>query len=69
MTIKNLTPKKKKGFIVKCTVNMDASKEETVIVKATKPHLACQKAEAALRNIGFFHVRAFSCTELGGDDE
>lgn len=61
-----MTMDKKKCFMVKCIVNMDASHEETVLVKATKPHLACQKAEAECRNHGFFHAKAFSCVELGG---
>lgn len=55
---------KKKCFMVKCVVNMDASREETVLVKTTKPHLARQKAEAELRNNGFFHAKAFSCEEV-----
>jgi hypothetical protein len=59
-----MTEKKKKCYIVKCEVNMDASTEETVIVKATKPHLACQKATAELRNNGFFHASVRSCKEM-----
>ena len=55
---------KKKCFMVKCIVNMDASREEMVLVKTTKPHLARQKAEAELRNNGFFHAKAFSCEEV-----
>lgn len=62
-----MTNKEKKPYIVKCVVNLDASKEETVIVKTTKPHLACQKAEAELRNNGFFHAKAFSCEEMKGE--
>ena len=52
---------KKKCYMVKCIVNMDASHEEMVLVKTTKPHLARQKAEAELRNNGFFHAKAFYC--------
>jgi hypothetical protein len=59
-----MSDKKKKTYIVKCIVNMCANHEETVIVKATKPHLAAQKAEAELRNNGFFHARAYSCEEM-----
>lgn len=59
--------KKKKVYFVKCTVDMDASKERSVIVTATKPHIAIQKAEAVLRNNGHFHARAFYCNEIGGD--
>ena len=59
------TQKKKNAYIVKCTVNMNASHEETVIVKTTKPHLAMQIAEAELRNNGYWHVKAFSCKEMG----
>lgn len=55
---------KKKTWFVKCEVNMDASHYEVVLVKATKPHLARQKAEAELRNKGFFHARAFYCKEM-----
>lgn len=54
----------KKCYIVKCEVNMDASHVETVLVKTTKPHLARQKAEAELRNCGFFHAKTISCKEL-----
>ena len=54
----------KKCYMVKCIVNMDASHEELVLVKTSKPHLAIQKAESALRNAGFFHVKAFSCKEM-----
>ena len=61
-----MSEKKKKCYIVKCEVNMDASHYETVIVKTTKPHLACQKAEAELKNNGFFHVIPVSCNEMGG---
>ena len=61
-----MSEKKKKCYIVKCEVNMDASRYETVIVKTTKPHLARQKAEAELRNHGFFHARAVSCNEMEG---
>lgn len=56
--------KKKKCFMVKCIVDMDASEEETVLVRTTKPHLAIQKAEAELRNNGFFHAKAFYCKEI-----
>ena len=59
-----MSEKKKKTYIVKCTVNMCANHEETVIVKETKPHLAAQKAAAELRNNGFFHARAFSVKEM-----
>ena len=59
-----MAEQKKKCFAVKCIVNMDASHEELVLVKTTKPHLACQKAEAELRNNGFFHAKAFSCKEV-----
>ena len=59
------TQKKKKAYIVKCNVNMDASREETVIVKTTKPHLAMQIAEAELRNNGYWHAKAFNCKEMG----
>lgn len=58
------TGPKKKAWLVKCEVNMDASREETVIVKATKPHLARQIAEAEVRNHGYFHARAYYCKEL-----
>lgn len=57
--------KKKKSYIVKCTVDMCANHEETVIVKTTKPHLAGQKATAELRNAGYFHASVVSCKELG----
>ena len=60
-----MAEKKKKTYIVKCEVDMCANHEETVIVKATKPHIAMQKAEAELRNNGYFHARAFYCTEIG----
>lgn len=62
-----MTMNKKKRFLVRCTVNMDARTDKVVIVKTTKPHLACQKAEAELRNNGFFHAKAYSCVELDGD--
>lgn len=55
---------KKKAYLVKCTVNMDASHEEMVVVKTTKPHLAVQLAESELRNNGFFHAKAFTVVEL-----
>lgn len=54
----------KKRYIVKCIVNMDSSHVETVVVKTTKPHLAMQKAEAELRNNGFFHSKSVLCKEL-----
>lgn len=56
---------KQKAYIVKCMVNMCAEHEQTVIVKTTKPHLAAQKAEAELRNSGFFHAKAYSVKEMG----
>ena len=62
-----MSEKKKKAYFVTCTVNMDASKEQSVIVKATKPHIAMKKAEAELRNNGFFYARAFYCNEMDGD--
>ena len=54
---------KKKCYIVRCQVNMDASREETVLVKATKPHIACQKAVGELIKQGFFHANVVSCKE------
>ena len=59
-----MTGTKKKTYIVKCMVNMCAEHEQTVIVKTTKPHLAAQKAEAELRNNGFFHAKAYSVEEM-----
>lgn len=59
-----MADEKKTCFMVKCIVNMDASHVETVLVKTTKPHLARQKAEAELRNNGFFHASAVSCEEV-----
>lgn len=55
---------KKKAWLVKCEVNMDSNRNEVVVVKATKPHLASQKAEALLRDSGFFHARAYYCKEV-----
>lgn len=55
---------KKKAWLVKCEVNMDASHVETVIVKTTKPHLARQMAEALLRDHGYFHAKAYYCEEV-----
>ena len=56
--------RRKKTYFVKCTVNMCANDERSVIVKATKPHLAMQKAEAECRNNGCFHAKAFYCNEM-----
>ena len=56
--------KKKKTYFVKCTVDLDASKEQSVIVKATNPHIAMQKAEAECRNVGHFQAKAFYCNEM-----
>ena len=55
---------KKKCYIVRCQVNMDASREETVLVKATKPHIACSKAVGELIKRGFFHARVNSYEEV-----
>lgn len=54
---------KKKCYIVRCQVNMDASREETVLVKATKPQIAYQKVVDELIKQGFFHARVVSCKE------
>jgi hypothetical protein len=62
--VMGMAEKKKKTYFVKCTVDLDASREQSVIVKATKPHIAIQKAEAELRNNGHFHARAFYCNEI-----
>ena len=59
-----MTEKKKKAYIVKCVVNMCAEHVETVIVKTTKMHLACQIAAAELRDRGFFHASVVSCKEI-----
>lgn len=54
----------KKLYAVSCTVNHDASSNETVTVRTTKPDLACKKAEAILRDKGFSGVFAYSCKEV-----
>lgn len=56
--------KTKKTYRVRCEVNMDASREATVVVVATKPELACRKAEQELRRQGFFYAWAKDWTEL-----
>lgn len=56
--------KKKRAYWVKCTVNLEANRVEDVIVRTTKPHLARQKAEALLRDRGYFHVHAYYCEEV-----
>ena len=58
-----MTEPKKKCYIVKCEVNMNASHVETVLLKATKPHIACEKAVGALIKNGFFHAKVISCKE------
>lgn len=59
-----MSERKKKTWLIKCEVNYNASHFETVVVMATKPHIAIQKAEAELNNSGFFGARAYSCEEL-----
>lgn len=56
--------KTKKTYRVCCEVNMDASHSVTVMVVATKPELACKKAEQELRRQGFFFACARDYTEI-----
>jgi hypothetical protein len=64
-----MSEKKKKTYFVKCTVDMCANEERSVIVKATKPRLAMQKAESECRNNGHFHARAFYCNEMEAKED
>lgn len=52
---------KKKWYIVKCIVNMDAGSVRDVWVKTTKPELAARSAEKLLMENGYRTARAFSC--------
>lgn len=56
--------KKKKAYFVKCSIDDDEHKEQTVIVKAENPYIATQKAEAVCRNSGYFQAKAIYCNEM-----
>lgn len=56
--------KTKKTYRVCCEVNMDASHDATVMVVATKPKLACDKAVKELLRQGFFYAWPRSCEEV-----
>ena len=53
-----------KEWLVKCEVNMDASKEVNIDVKANTERKAKIKAENECRNRGYFHVNIISCKEM-----
>lgn len=57
------TPKKKIWSVI-CELNMCAEKWVRVYVKATKPAIAIQRAEAELYRKGYFFVKAVSCKEM-----
>ena len=59
--------KTKKTYRVRCEVNMDASRDATVLVVATKPTLAYKKAEQELKRQGFFCVFVRDCEEVVED--
>lgn len=52
---------KKKLWLVRLEVNMDASHEVKVLVKATKEHLARQKAIKECYAQGYFYASPISC--------
>lgn len=54
---------KKKVWMVKCTVDMCADQEMTVLVKTTKRHLAEQLAIKEICRNGHFHAKPFYCEE------
>lgn len=51
-------------WLVKCEVNMDASKEVSVIVKANTERKAKIKATDKCYSEGYFHVNIVSCKEM-----
>lgn len=53
-----------KKWLVKCQINMDASTEENLIVKANTERKARVKAEDLCYKKGFFHVQILSCKEI-----
>lgn len=53
-----------KRWLVKCAVNMDASNEANVILKANSERNAKSKAINDLYARGYFHVEVLSCEEM-----
>jgi hypothetical protein len=53
-----------KRWLVKCQVNMDASTEVNVIVKANTERKAKIKAENECYSKGYFHVNILNCKEI-----
>lgn len=58
---------KKKTWIVRLHVNMCAEHEVTVLTKATKEHLAIDKAIKECYRNGYFHAQSVSCKEVKRD--
>ena len=58
-----------KKWLVKCEVNMDASHEEKIIIKANTEHKARIKAQNECYNKGYFHVNIISCKEMNDESQ
>ena len=57
--------KKKKSYLVKFEINMEARQEDKIIVKATKPSVAVKIAEEKLmKEKGYFHMKVVYCIEV-----
>ena len=53
-----------KSWYVVCEVNMDASSEEKVTIKANTQRNAERSAINKLHKEGYFHVKIISCKEV-----
>ena len=58
-----------KKWLVKCQVNMDASREVSVIVKANTERKAKAKAISECHHNKYFHVTVLSCKEMDKEGE
>lgn len=57
--------KKKKSYLVKFEINMDASQCDKTIVKATKPSVAVKIAEEKLmKEKSYSHMKVLYCIEV-----